>query len=81
MNYLQIAQDSLSVESNALLQLSQRLDEDFNQVVDLILACKGRLVIGGIGKSGLIGKKWWLPLPLRARQVSFYIRQKPSTVI
>ena len=45
------------MESNALLQLSQRLGEDFNQVVDLILACKGRLVIGGIGKSGLIGKK------------------------
>lgn len=57
MNYLKIAQDSLSVESNALLQLSQRLGEDFNQVVDLILACEGRLVIGGIGKSGLIGKK------------------------
>ncbi len=58
MNYLKIAQDSLFVESNALLKLSHRLGEDFNQVVDLILACKGRLVIGGIGKSGLIGKKW-----------------------
>ena len=57
MNYLKIAQDSLAVESNALLQLSQRLGEDFNQVVNLILACEGRLVIGGIGKSGLIGKK------------------------
>ena len=45
------------MESNALLQLSQRLGEDFNQVIDLILACEGRLVIGGIGKSGLIGKK------------------------
>ena len=57
MNYLKIAQDSLSVESNALLQLSQRLGEDFNQVVDLILACEGRLVIGGIGKSGLNRQK------------------------
>lgn len=57
MNYLQIARDSLSVESQALLQLSQRLGNDFNQVINLILACEGRLVIGGIGKSGLIGKK------------------------
>lgn len=57
MNYLQIAQNSLSVESLALAQLGRRLDQDFNHVVDLILACKGRLVIGGIGKSGLIGKK------------------------
>ncbi len=57
MNYLQIARDTLSVESRALTQLSQRLDEGFNKVVELILACQGRVVIGGIGKSGLIGKK------------------------
>ncbi|OOF46380.1 KpsF/GutQ family sugar isomerase [Rodentibacter trehalosifermentans] len=57
MNYLQIARDTLSVESLALTQLSQRLDNNFNQIVELILACQGRLVIGGIGKSGLIGKK------------------------
>ena len=57
MNYLQIARETLSVESHALAQLSQRLDDEFSQVVDLILACEGRLVIGGIGKSGLIGKK------------------------
>ena len=57
MNYLQIARETLSVESQALTQLSQRLDDEFSQVVDLILTCEGRLVIGGIGKSGLIGKK------------------------
>ena len=57
MNYLQIARETLSVESQALAQLSQRLDDEFSQVVALILACEGRLVIGGIGKSGLIGKK------------------------
>ena len=57
MNYLQIARETLSVESQALTQLSQRLGDEFSQVVDLILACEGRLVIGGIGKSGLIGKK------------------------
>ena len=57
MNYLQIARETLSVESQALAQLIQRLDDEFSKVVDLILACEGRLVIGGIGKSGLIGKK------------------------
>ncbi|VEH67022.1 KpsF [Rodentibacter pneumotropicus] len=81
MNYLQIARDTLSVESLALTQLSQRLDENFNQIVELILACQGRLVIGGIGKSGLIGKKWSPLLPLPARQVSFYIPQRHSMVI
>ncbi|MBN6071368.1 KpsF/GutQ family sugar isomerase [Aggregatibacter actinomycetemcomitans] len=57
MDYLHIAQETLSVEENALGQLKQRLDGTFADVVDLILNCKGRLVIGGIGKSGLVGKK------------------------
>ncbi|PJG82706.1 KpsF/GutQ family sugar isomerase [Caviibacterium pharyngocola] len=57
MDYLQIARNTLSVEQNALAQLSQHLDAEFNEVIELILKCEGRLVIGGIGKSGLIGKK------------------------
>lgn len=57
MDYLQIAQNTLEVEQKALIQLSQRLDQQFNEVVELILNCQGRLVVGGIGKSGLIGKK------------------------
>lgn len=81
MNYLQIARETLSVESQALAQLSQRLDDEFSQVVDLILACEGRLVIGGIGKSGLIGKKWWRLLLLQERQVSSFTRLKPFMAI
>ena len=57
MDYLQIARETLSVEEKALGQLSEKLDITFTEVVDLILNCKGRLVIGGIGKSGLVGKK------------------------
>lgn len=57
MDYLKIAQETLSIEKDALTRLSDHLDNNFNQVIDLILSCQGRLVIGGIGKSGLIGKK------------------------
>lgn len=57
MDYLQIAKNTLEVEQKALIQLSQRLDYQFNEVIELILNCQGRLVVGGIGKSGLIGKK------------------------
>lgn len=57
MNYLAIAKDTLQVEGKAIADLSQRLDQDFVEVVELILHCQGRLVIGGIGKSGLVGKK------------------------
>ncbi len=57
MDYLAQAHATLATEQEALAQLSAQLDEQFAQVVELILHCKGRLVIGGIGKSGLIGKK------------------------
>jgi probable phosphosugar isomerase HI_1678 len=81
MNYLQIARETLSVESQALAQLSQRLDDEFSQVVDLILACEGRLVIGGIGKSGLIGKKMVATFASTGHQVSSCTRLKPFMAI
>ncbi|MGF7432811.1 MULTISPECIES: KpsF/GutQ family sugar isomerase [Pasteurellaceae] len=57
MDYLQDARNTLETEEKALSELRLRLDKSFNDVVDLILNCEGRLVIGGIGKSGLIGRK------------------------
>lgn len=57
MNYLQIARETLQVEEKALARLSKNLDNSFSDIVELILNCQGRLVIGGIGKSGLVGKK------------------------
>lgn len=57
MNYLQSARTTLAVEQQALAQTAEKLDENFSLIVQNILACEGRLVIGGIGKSGLIGKK------------------------
>ncbi|MFC0323972.1 KpsF/GutQ family sugar isomerase [Gallibacterium melopsittaci] len=57
MDYLQIAQETLSVEQQALARLQQQLPANFAEIVEAILHCEGRLVIGGIGKSGLVGKK------------------------
>lgn len=57
MDYLTLARQSIDFEKQALERLSQRLDTNFSAIIDLILHCDGRLVIGGIGKSGLIGKK------------------------
>lgn len=51
------AQDVLEVESAAVAALSGRLGDDFVRAVELIVNCKGRLVITGMGKSGAIGRK------------------------
>jgi len=57
MNLIEIAQETLRTESDALLKASARLDGHFLQAVDTILQTKGKLIITGVGKSGLVGAK------------------------
>jgi len=56
-----LAQETLQIESDAILTLKKNLvnknAEQFAHAVELLLGCKGRIVVSGIGKSGHIGKK------------------------
>jgi arabinose-5-phosphate isomerase len=54
---LETARRVLRIEVEALGELLRRLDERFEQAVELLLVCKGRVVVTGMGKSGLIGRK------------------------
>lgn len=47
----------LRIESAAIAGLIDRLDARFEQAVELLYACRGRVVVTGMGKSGLIGRK------------------------
>ncbi len=47
----------LDIESRAVAALSERLDASFADAVRLVLACEGRVVVSGIGKSGHVGNK------------------------
>lgn len=47
----------LDIEARAVQALIQRLDGGFSDAVDLLYDCKGKVVISGMGKSGLIGQK------------------------
>ena len=51
------AQRTLSTQAQALAKLANQVNEEFPKAVRLILASKGRTIICGMGKSGLIGKK------------------------
>lgn len=51
------AVDVLKLEANSVLELTRKVGEDFVKMVDLICRCKGRVIIGGIGKSGIIARK------------------------
>lgn len=54
---LSIARESLTEQARALVNMSQQLGDEFEKAVSLILETKGRAVICGMGKSGLVGKK------------------------
>ena len=54
---LQTGKDTLNLEINAVKRAMERLGDDFVESVELIMACKGRVVVTGMGKSGIIGKK------------------------
>jgi arabinose-5-phosphate isomerase len=47
----------LQIEAEAIDRLGERIDDAFVRAVELILACKGKVIVTGVGKSGLIGQK------------------------
>ncbi len=57
MNYKEIAQQTLQIEAQTLLESAKNIDDVFDKAVEMILACKGKLIVTGVGKSGLIGAK------------------------
>lgn len=54
---LEQARQVLRMEAEAVLEQVERIDEHFKAAVEMILACPGRTVITGMGKSGIIGRK------------------------
>jgi arabinose-5-phosphate isomerase len=54
---LERARQVLTTEADAVRALAGRLDQNFFRAVQLILACRGRVVVSGMGKSGHIGHK------------------------
>lgn len=57
MDHLQNARKTIRIGEQALAKLTTALDDRFNQVIEAILQCEGRVVVSGVGKSGLIGQK------------------------
>src|SRR3989338_1772285 len=54
---LKKAREVLQVESDAIRDLGKKLDAHFSRAVNLIIKCKGRVIVTGMGKTGIIGRK------------------------
>ena len=56
-SFVPIAVESLTSQSRALDAIADELGLEFDDAVKLILSCKGRVIVSGMGKSGIVGKK------------------------
>lgn len=54
---LEDAKKVLRIEAQSILDLVERIDESFERAVDILSQCKGKVVLMGMGKSGLVGRK------------------------
>lgn len=56
-NITDLAKEVLDIEANSILKLKDSLNGDFEKAIEVLSSCKGRVIVTGMGKSGLIGKK------------------------
>ncbi len=57
MSVIEEARRILRVEAHSILDLSERIDDHFSQALETLYRCKGKVVLMGMGKSGLVGRK------------------------
>jgi len=54
---IQQAVEVLKIEAEGILKLAERIDDNFAEMIELIYRSQGRLIISGMGKSGIVGRK------------------------
>ena len=57
MDFKQIVKDLLLIEAKELEKAANNVAFDIDKAIDLIMTSKGKLIITGVGKSGLVGAK------------------------
>lgn len=75
------AQRTLDIEIASISALKDQIDENFDKACEIILACKGRIIITGMGKSGHIGTKIAATLASTGTPSFLFIQQKQATAI
>ncbi len=57
MDFIKIAKEVLEIEAKELLRCAENLGSEIEEAVDIVMNTKGKLVVTGVGKSGLVGAK------------------------
>lgn len=56
-NITELAKEVLEIEAHSILRMKNSINGEFEKAIELLYSCKGRVIVTGMGKSGLIGKK------------------------
>ncbi len=56
-DYKAIVKETLEIEADTLLRAAEKIADDLDGIIETILSCRGKLIVTGVGKSGLIGAK------------------------
>ena len=75
------AKDVIDLEIKALRKLKKNLNNSFNQAVTQIVKCQSKVILCGVGKSGLIAKKIAATLSSVGTPAFIYLQMKHHTVI
>lgn len=54
---LKLAKEVINIEAQAVKDLTKRIDRNFLKAIELIIQCPGRVIVTGMGKAGIIGRK------------------------
>ncbi len=54
---IESALEVFDIEADAIKELKKRIDDNFTKAIEILYSCKGKVVVSGMGKSGLIGRK------------------------
>lgn len=57
MNIIEFVKKELNLEAKAIQKVAERIDKNIEKAIDLIFECKGKIIVTGMGKTGLIGRK------------------------
>ena len=80
IDFQKVALETLEIERQALSVLAKQIDDRFSRACEIILKCKGRLVITGVNQ-GILAEKWQPHLPLQVRHHSLCTQVKRGMVI
>lgn len=80
-DFRESALNTIRIERDAIASLEQRIGESFTSACQALMACRGRVVVTGMGKSGHIGNKIAATLASTGTPAFLFIPVRPAMVI